>query len=104
MLNEEEQNFIGYWEQNRLHKKRFLWKLAAGLPLALLLSATILINYFSGWYQRAEMRMRVNSSGVLVVLVALILIVVFVIIFSSRHRWDMNEQRYKELLSKKNHL
>jgi hypothetical protein len=34
-------------------------------------------------------------------LVAVILIVIFVSIFSVRHKWDINEQRYRELLSKK---
>jgi len=40
---------------------------------------------------------RENTSLVLVLLVAAIAIVLFVIIFSARHRWEMNEQRYLEL-------
>jgi len=101
MLNNEEKAFLEYWEANRLKKKRLLWQLAAGLPLGVLLSVTILINYFSGWYKRAEMEVRVDPSGILVVIIALLLIVIFIVIFSSRHRWDMNEQRYKELIAKK---
>lgn len=100
MLNKEEMAFIAYWEQNRLRKKRFLWQLATGLPLGVLFSAAILINYFSGWYTRAQMTMNIDASGVLVVLIAVLLIVIFVVVFSARHRWEMNEQRYKELLSK----
>ena len=101
MLTEQEKGFIGYWEQNRLKKKRLLWQLAAGLPLGALLAGTILLNYFSGWHKRAEMKLWANSSGSLVVIVALLLIIVFIVVFSSRHRWDMNEQRYKELMAKK---
>jgi membrane protein YdbS with pleckstrin-like domain len=101
MYTEEEKGFISYWEQNRNKKKRLVWQLAAGLPLAALLSGGIFITYFSGWYTRAVMIINLNSSGVLVVLAGLILTVVFVVVFSAHHRWDMNEQRYRELLSRK---
>lgn len=100
MLTPEEKNFIVYWEQNRNRKKRLLWQLAAGLPLGVFLAIAISVNFFSGWYKRAAMEMKVNSSGILVVLFALVLIIVFVGVFSSRHRWEMNEQRYKELKAK----
>ena len=101
MLTEEEKGFIRYWEQNRNKKQRLIWQLAAGLPLAALLSGGIFITYFSDWYTRAIMMINWSSSGVLVVLAGLILIVVFVVVFSARHRWDMNEQRYRELLSRR---
>lgn len=102
MLTEQEKTFMAYWEMNRNRKKRLIWQLAAGLPLAVLLASAIFINYFSGWYTRAAMQIDMSSSGVLVVLAGLIIIVVFVVIFSARHRWEMNEQRYQELLRKKN--
>jgi membrane protein YdbS with pleckstrin-like domain len=101
MLTEEEKRFILYWAENRLRKKRFMWQLAAGLPLGALLAGAICINYFSGWYQRADMELRVDSSGVLVVLIGILLTVVFVVVYSARHRWEMNEQRYKELMAKR---
>lgn len=97
MLTPEERNFISYWEQNRNRKKRLLWQLAAGLPLGVFLAIGISLNYFSGWYKRAAMEININASGILVVLFALILIIVFVAVFSARHKWEMNEQRYKEL-------
>jgi len=102
MLTPEELKFMEYWEQNRLRKRRLIWQLAGGMPLGVLLAGAIFVNYFSGWYTRADMQIRISSSGVLVVLAGLILIVVFVVVFSARHRWEMNEQRYKELLQKKN--
>lgn len=100
MLTEEERNFIGYWEQNRNRKKRLIWQLAAGLPLAALLSGGIFITYFSQWYTRAVMIISLNHSGTLVVLIGLLLTVIFIVVFSARHRWEMNEQRYRELVSK----
>jgi protein-S-isoprenylcysteine O-methyltransferase Ste14 len=100
MLTEEEKSFIGYWEQNRNKKKRLIWQLAAGLPLAALLSGGIFITYFSQWYTRAVMIISLNHSGTLVVLIGLLLTVIFIVVFSARHRWEMNEQRYRELVSK----
>ncbi len=101
MLTAEEKKFINYWEQNRNRKKRLLWQLAAGLPLGVFLSVAIFVTYFSQWYHRAVMVINVNHSGTLVVLIGLILIVIFMVVFSGHHNWDMNEQRYKELMAKK---
>jgi hypothetical protein len=100
MLTEEETRFIQYWEHNRLRKKKLLWKLAAGLPLGAAIAILTFINYFSGWYTRAVMQINVSHSGTLVVLIALIGIVIFMVVFSSRHKWEMNEQRYRELLGR----
>ena len=100
MLTEEERSFIGYWVQNRNRKKRLIWQLAAGLPLAALLSGGIFITYFSQWYTRAVMIINLNHSGTLVVLIGLLLTVIFIVVFSARHRWEMNEQRYRELVIK----
>ncbi len=101
MLNRHEEEFIRYWEQNRLRKKKLFRQLAVGLPMAVFLVIAIFINFFSGWYKRADMVLHTDPSLVLVLLVAGMLIVVFVVIFAARHKWDMNEQRYNELLSKK---
>ena len=43
---------------------------------------------------------REQSSLIIVLIAAALLIVVFIVIFSARHRWDMNEQQYKELSAK----
>jgi membrane protein YdbS with pleckstrin-like domain len=102
MLTERDQDFLKYWEDNRLRKKRVIKQLAVGLPLAVVLVITIFLNFFSGWYRRADMaRSEEAPSLILILLIAALLIVVFVVIFSARHRWDMNEQHYKELLSKR---
>jgi len=101
MLTNEEKGFIGYWENNRLRKKKIWRQLSIGLPLSVLLVTAIFANLFSGWYRRADMEMKnEESSLILVLLAAALLIVAFVVIFSVRHRWDLNEQRYRELLSR----
>ena len=101
MLSEEEKKFINYWEQNRLSKKKVMRQWLVGLPLGLLFGVPIFINFFSGWYKRAEMivnsRMSNNTPDPIVLMVAVLLITSFIAIYSKRHQWEMNEQRYKEL-------
>jgi|SRR5687767_12306341 len=102
MLSEKDQDFIRYWEDNRLRKKKVIKQLAVGLPLAVVLVITIFLNFFSGWYKRADMaRSEEAPTLILVLLVAALLIVIFIVVFSARHRWEMNEQQYKELLSRR---
>ena len=102
MLTEEEHGFIGYWENNRLRKKKVWRQLSIGLPLAVVLVTAIFANLFSGWDKRAEMEMKKEQSSlILVLLAAALLIVAFVVVFSARHRWDLNEQRYRELLNRR---
>jgi predicted PurR-regulated permease PerM len=77
--------------------------MAIGLPLGVVMVIAIFLNFFSGWYKRAEMVMRrEQSSLILILLLAAVLIVVFVVVFSARHRWEINEQQYRELLKKRN--
>ena len=72
--------------------------MSVGLPLSVILVLAIFLNFFSGWNSRATMALqREQSSLILVLIAAALLIVCFMVIFSSRHRWDMNEQHYKEL-------
>ncbi|HYC40106.1 MAG TPA: hypothetical protein VEB63_06405 [Chitinophagaceae bacterium] len=98
MLTEEERSFLRYWEHNRARKKRMWWQLAAGMPLAVALITAILINVFSGWFRGATAALQMRPSLLLTVLGATLLIVVFIVVFSAKHRWDQNEQRYRELL------
>ena len=104
MLTEEEKKFIEYWEVHRLRRRKLLKQVGIGLPLAVVFVTAIFLNFFSGWYKRADMIMRANSSLIIVVIVAILLIVGFISVFSAKHEWEMNEQRYKEFLSKKDDL
>ncbi|MFI5133965.1 MAG: hypothetical protein ACHQEB_06495 [Chitinophagales bacterium] len=103
MITEEEKKFVEYWEKNRLRQKRFTRQLAFGLPAGVGFVILIFIDFFSGWYKRASMMLNTDSSLFPVLLAAALLIVIFVTIFSARHKWEMNEQRYRELMSGKDH-
>jgi hypothetical protein len=97
MLTEEEKRFIDYWGHHRLKKRKVLKQLYFGLPLGVLIVAAILVNFFSGWDKRAQSIIKKEPSIILAILIAALLIVAFITIFSVRHNWEMNEQRYKEL-------
>ena len=100
MLSQQEKDFLRYWEENRLNKKRFLRQFSIGLPLGVLIVVAIFINLLSGWYKQAETVLRSNASLMLVIIIGLVCTAVFITIFSSRHQWEQNEQRYQELKRK----
>ena len=104
MLTTDEEKFMKYWEIQRQKKKQFLSKTSIGLPLGVIIVVALVVNFLSGWYDKADMMLRQNASVIIVVLVAAIGIVVFITIFSARHRWDQNELHYQELLGKKDQL
>ncbi|HMG68667.1 MAG TPA: magnesium transporter [Chitinophagaceae bacterium] len=101
MLTHDEKRFIEYWEHHRNKKKKVLRQLSVGLPMGVLFAVAIFINFFSGWDKRAQMIINTDPSLIIVILIASLLIVIFIVIFSARHRWDMNEQHYKELLARR---
>ncbi|MBS1748323.1 MAG: hypothetical protein JST63_00295 [Bacteroidetes bacterium] len=99
MLTDEERAFLDYWKQNRTKELKTWRQLLIGLPLGLIFSLPILINLFSGWYTRANMVARTQSSPT-VLIVAILAIACFYAIFNKKIRWDRNEQRYKELMDR----
>ena len=101
MLNEEEKEFIAFWEANRGRQRKFIKYIQYGLPFGVAVGAGIFVNLLSGWDKRASMVANADPSLILTLLVAMVLIVVFISIFTVRHRWDINEQRSRELLAKR---
>lgn len=100
MLTEEEEKFLVFWEKNRERERSIGRQLSLGLPLGLIISAGILLNFVSGWYTRATMVANSQSTPAVLIL-AVIIITLFCSIFFKRHQWDMREQRYLELMYKK---
>lgn len=100
-MSPDDEGFIRYWEQQRTRKKQFLRNFSIGLPLGALIALAFFINIMSGWYKKADMELRSNSSLIIVILIAVVSIVVFITLFSARHKWDQNELHYQELLKKK---
>ena len=100
MLTPKEEEFIKYWEANRLKKKKFLKQFAFGLPLSVLIVVAIMVSIISEWHKEAAAIIYSNSSVIITILVAIVAIVVFMTIFSSKYQWEQNEQRYQELVFK----
>jgi hypothetical protein len=101
MLTQEEKDFLQYWEKNRDRQKKVFRQFLVGIPVGLLFVIPIVVNFTSGWYKRAEMEANTQDFNPLVLLIALLLIVGFTAIFYRQHKWDMYEQRYRELLAKR---
>lgn len=119
MLSKEETGFVQYWEQNRLKKKKIWRQLSVGLPLGVALCGAILVSVYSGWNVGGELLdnnngtrlverdssaaalFRHNKERFFMLLIGVLLVVAFIVIFSARHRWDQNEQHYRELLAKR---
>jgi type II secretory pathway component PulL len=104
MLTDEEQRFVDFWENNRDRLKKFTSQWKMGLPLGLTLAGAISLNLLTGWYKRASSVLNTNPSVILVLIVALLLILLFISAFSAQYKWEMNEQRYRELMAKKDRL
>lgn len=101
MLSKEENDFIRYWEANRLRRKKTVQQFLLGIPAGLLIVIPIVLNLVSGWNKGATMEANSQDFNPGVLLVALLLIVGFTAIFWQRHKWDLFEQRYRELLAKR---
>jgi len=101
MLSKEETAFIEYWEKNRLRRKKTVRQFLLGVPIGLLFVIPIVVNLSSGWYKRADMEANSPDFDPRVLFVALLLIVAFTSIFWQRHKWDQYEQRYRELLARR---
>lgn len=100
-MTQEERDFVAYWTANRDRKKNWFRQLYVGLPLALVLVIGIFANLLSGWYGRAQMVFfREHGSLILILVLAAVGIITFLAVFSARHRWDLQEQRYRELIDR----
>lgn len=101
MLTDEEEKFLNWWLQNKEKEKSLMKQFALGLPLGALIGVGILLNFVSGWYTRATMVANSQSTPIVLIL-AIILIVLFCSKFYKQHQWEMNDQRFQELMNKKN--
>jgi sterol desaturase/sphingolipid hydroxylase (fatty acid hydroxylase superfamily) len=103
MFSKEEQDFIKYWEENRIKQKKFFRQIAIGLPFGVLFAVAMFVNFASGWDKRVATITKTYPSFkslILVLIIAVLAIVVFISVFSVKVKWEKHEQRYRELLSR----
>ena len=100
MLSSDDETFLIYWSKNREQQKTSARPFLIGLSAGFALGISLIIVLQSGWYERANMEANSRLSSV-VFLVAILLISLFMAFFYRKFKWEMQEQRYLELLSQK---
>lgn len=102
MLTQEEQKFIDYWETNREKQSKLAYQILAGIPYGLLFTLPIAVNYIVGrfWYKRAD-AVGMSQFNPLVLVIAILVMTAFVSVLYKKFRWEQLDQRYRELLAKK---
>ncbi len=100
-ITEEERKFIVYWEDNRNKERKLINQLMFGLPIGILFSVPLIINFFLGkfWYKRAD-AVGLSQFNPTVLVLAVLLITVFVALLNRRFRWEKLEQQYLEIKAK----
>ena len=104
MISEKDKAFLTYWERVRESESTVISKISRGLPMAFLFALPIILSvivvrlFAPVWY----MKMSATSPGAFVtVIVAMLLIIIFYAYFRMQYKWEMNEQLYTEIKSKK---
>jgi uncharacterized membrane protein YbjE (DUF340 family) len=106
MLTDKENEFINWWELHGQHQKKSIRQWITGSPVAIGTSVSIIllvvISRQFGWFRRANTSLNSEASSVvLVIILALIGFILFSSYFTSKHRQDMNEQYYRELIARR---
>jgi hypothetical protein len=119
MLTEKDRQFIERWERVREVEGTFKHKFLSGLPMAMMFGLPVLLFFgvvkifFPSWFTTATHKpndvivpemtdkfMKLSSGDVLMVVIAVLIVVFFFAYFRMHYKWEMNEQLYRELLSK----
>ena len=103
MLSSENETFLVYWSKNREKEKTSLRPFLVGLSAGFSIGIAVIVVLESGWYERANMVAN-SQFSYLVFLLAIALISVFIAFIYRKFRWEMQEQRWLELLAAKKKL
>lgn len=97
ILNDED--FVVYWQKNSQKEKKSTKSFMLGLSSGIAIGVCVILTIYSGWYQRATMVAYSKMSG-LILFLAIILIAVFIAFVYRQFKWETQEQRYLEIISK----
>ena len=100
MLSKENEAFMAFWIRNRDKEKTSFRPFFIGLSSGFGIGIGVIVLLESGWYTRANMVANSMLSSV-VLLVGILLTSFFMAFFYRKFRWEMQEQRYLELLAAK---
>lgn len=93
--------FFEYWTNNRDKERGSKKVFLVGLSSGFAIGGAVLIAILSGWYPRATMEANSKMSA-FVLFLAILLISVFIAFIYQKFKWEMLEQRYLEIVAKKN--
>ncbi len=97
----DDPRFFDYWIKNREKEKSNKRAFFVGLSAGFAIGGALLIAILSGWYPRATMEANSKMSA-FVLFIAILLISVFIAFIYQKFKWEMQEQRYLEIVAKKN--
>ena len=103
MLSSEEERFLAYWAANGNKERSSIRPFLVGLSSGFAIGIAVMVTLSSGWYERANMEANSKMSGI-VFLIAILALSFFLAFFYRKFRWETNEQRYRELLARKNNI
>jgi hypothetical protein len=97
----DDNQFFNYWTKNREKAKSSKKAFFLGLSSGFAIGGALLIAILSGWYPRATMVANTKMSA-FILFMAILIISVFIAFVYQKFKWEMLEQRYLEILAKKN--
>ncbi len=104
MAPNDNETFLAYWAENREKEKTSSRPFMIGLSSGFAIGICVIAAMESGWYERANMEANAKLNY-LVLLLAIMGLSLFMAFIYRKFRWEMQEQRYLELLAaKKNAL
>jgi len=96
----DDEAFFAFWQLNseneKSSRKAFMLGLSSGFAIGVLVLSFIL----SGWYKRATMEANSKMSA-FVLFMAILGISIFIAFMYRKFKWEMNDQRFHEILAKK---
>jgi len=107
MLSQKELEFIEHWGSVRQEYAGFGSKMKRGLPMAVLFSLPIVFSIAAVYFFSPEWYTKVGqkaNGSFMAIVVAVFMCIFFFAYFRMHFKWEMNEQKYIELLSRKNNI
>ena len=100
-ISEDERKFMAYWEVQRLKERKLTNQMMYGLPIGILFSVPLVINFFMAkfWYKRAD-AVGMSQFSPTILIIAVFIIAVFIAVLNRKFRWERLEQQYLELKAK----
>jgi membrane protein YdbS with pleckstrin-like domain len=98
MLSDDDEKFVSYWPANREKERTSLRPFLVGLSFGFVIGIAVIAVLESGWYERANMEAN-SIFNYSVLLLSILLIALFMAFIYRKFRWEMQEQRYLELLA-----